>query len=262
MTGTKGDALLAARGLGLARQGRLLVDGVSIDLPACGAVALIGPNGAGKSSLLNLLAGQVEPSAGTVLWQGRALADFGMDERAQRIGYMPQRFDPYWDLTLADLVDMRVHGRAPAAQILERAGLQAFAARRWSTLSGGERARGMLAAVLATDPPALLADEPGAALDVQHRLALVESLAARGRERLVVVVMHDLDLAFECFDRVIVMHQGRIALDGPPAALLHHAALDQVFGVRFERIAIPPQTLLRARRRQAAPISTEGADAH
>ena len=62
-----GATLLAARGLGLARQGRMLVGGVSLDLPACGAVALIGPNGAGKSSLLNLLAGQLEPSAGEVL---------------------------------------------------------------------------------------------------------------------------------------------------------------------------------------------------
>jgi len=257
-----GAALLSARGLTLVRQGRRLVDDVSLDLPACGAVALIGPNGAGKSSLLNLLAGQVAPSAGGVFWQGQPLAACSVHERAQRMGYMPQRFDPYWDLTLADLVDMRVHGRAPTAQILEHAGLQAFAARRWSTLSGGERARGMLAAVLATDPPALLADEPGAALDVQHRLALVESLAARGRDHLVVVVMHDLDLAFECFDRVIVMHQGRIALDGPPAALLHRPGLDEVFGVRFERIAIPPQTLLRARRRPAAANSKEGADAH
>jgi iron complex transport system ATP-binding protein len=105
----------------------------------------------------------------------------------------------------------------------------------------------MLAAVLATDPPALLADEPGAALDVRHRLALVERLAARGRERLVVVAMHDLDLAFECFGRVVVMQGGRIALDGAPAELLHAPALDAVFGVRFERIAVPPQTLLRAR---------------
>ncbi|WP_406625859.1 ABC transporter ATP-binding protein [Acidovorax sp. SDU_ACID1] len=252
------QSMLAARGLTLARQNRTLVDGVSLGLSACGAVALIGPNGAGKSSLLNLLAGQAAPSAGEVLWQGQPLAALGVPERARRIGYMPQRFDPYWDVTLADLVAMRVQGRASAAQVLEGAGLQAFGARRWSTLSGGERARGMLAAVLATDPPALLADEPGAALDVQHRLALVESLAARGRERLVVVVMHDLDLAFECFDRVVVMHEGRIALDGTPGDLLHHAALDDVFGVRFERIAIPPQTLLRARRK----AMEEGAGAH
>jgi iron complex transport system ATP-binding protein len=93
---------------------------------------------------------------------------------------------------------------------------------------------------------------------VQHRLALVESLAARGRERRVVVVMHDLDLAFECFDRVVVMHEGRIALDGTPGDLLHHPALDDVFGVRFDRIAVPPQTLLRARRK----AMEEGAGAH
>lgn len=255
-------ALLCARQLTLARQGRLLVDGVRLDLPACGAVALVGPNGAGKSSLLNLLAGQVPPSTGGVFWQGQDLERLGAPERALRIGYLPQRFEPYWDVTLLDLVDMRVQSRVRAARVLERAGLQALASRRWGTLSGGERARGLLAAVLSSDPPALLADEPGAALDVQHRLALVESLAARGRERLVVVVMHDLDLAFECFERVIVMHEGRIALDGAPGDLMHHPRLDEVFGVRFERIAIPSQTLLRARRTQLAPARSAGADAH
>lgn len=239
--------LLTAQGLELDRPGRRLIDEVSLALPARGAVALVGPNGAGKSTLLNLLAGQLTPSAGEVRWQGRPLAGMAMRERAQCIGYMPQRFDPYWDLTLADLVDMRTQGLVAADRVLADAGLSAFAQRRWSTLSGGERARGMLAAVLATDPPALLADEPGAALDVRHRLALVAQLAARGRERLVVVVMHDLDLAFECFDRVVVMRGGRIVLDGAPADLLHVPALDEVFDVRFERIAVPPQTLLRAR---------------
>ena len=268
--------LLSARALTLSRQNRLLVDEASLDLPACGTVALIGPNGAGKSSLLNLLAGQIPPSRGGVFWQGRALDELNVAERAQRIGYLPQRFDPYWDLTLTDLVDMRVQGRASVTEVLERAGLQGFAARRWSTLSGGERGRGMLAAVLATDPPALLADEPGAALDVRHRLALVDLLASRGRDRLVVAAMHDLDLAFECFDRIIVMDEGRIALDGKPCELLHDPMLDRVFGVTFERIAIPdiaipdiasprtsipPQTLLRARRRSVgttSPITTNG----
>lgn len=240
-------AMLGAAHLCLQRQGRVLLDDVSLDLPQRGAVALVGPNGAGKSTLMQVLAGQLAPDRGAVTLQGQPLHDLNVRARAQRIGYMPQRFEPHWDVTLLDLVQMRVADPAQAAQVLALANLQALAQRRWSTLSGGERARGMLAAVLATDPPVLLADEPGAALDVQHRLALVQALARRGRERLVVVVMHDLDLAFECFDRVVVLHAGRVAMDGAPADLLHAARLDEVFGVRFERIAVAPHTLLRAR---------------
>jgi iron complex transport system ATP-binding protein len=240
-------AMLGAAHLSVARQGRALLDDISLDLPQRGAVALIGPNGAGKSTLMQVLAGQLAPDRGAVSLQGRPLKGLDVRARARHLGYMPQRFEPHWDVTLLDLVQMRLADPAQAAQVLALADLQALAPRRWSTLSGGERARGMLAAVLATDPPVLLADEPGAALDVQHRLALVQALARRGRERLVVVVMHDLDLAFECFDRVVVMHAGRVVMDGAPAQLLHSAQLDAVFGVHFERIAVAPHTLLRAR---------------
>ncbi|MFT3721294.1 ABC transporter ATP-binding protein [Pseudorhodoferax sp.] len=240
---------LAARGLTLRRQGRAVVDRVDLALPARGAVALVGPNGAGKSTLLSLLAGLAVPDAGSVLLDGAALLGLSVAQRARAVGYMPQRFAPYWDLGVAELMGMRL--QADPAGPLRRAGLQDFAGRRWSTLSGGEQARVLLATVLATDPPVLLADEPGAALDVRHRLALVEALAARGRERLVVVAMHDLELAFEHFERIVVLSAGRCVLDGGHE-LLHAAALDAVFGVRFERIAAPPHTLLRARRLEAS----------
>lgn len=237
---------LHARSLTLRHRGRSVLDAVSLHLPACGAVALVGPNGAGKSSLLSLLAGLQAPASGSVLLDGQDIATLPVAERARRVGYMPQRFAPHWDLTLAELMHMRLAGRGDVEAAIAGAGLQDFTRRRWSTLSGGEQARALLATVLATDPPVLLADEPGAALDVRHRLALVQ----RGRERLVLVVMHDLDLALAHFGRVIVLDQGRIALDGAPAELLHAPGLDAVFGVDFERIDAPPQTLLRARLKQ------------
>lgn len=237
---------LQARSLTLRHRGRSVLDAVSLHLPACGAVALVGPNGAGKSSLLSLLAGLQAPASGSVLLDGQDIATLPVAERARRVGYMPQRFAPHWDLTLAELMHMRLAGRGDVEAAIAGAGLQDFTRRRWSTLSGGEQARALLATVLATDPPVLLADEPGAALDVRHRLALVQ----RGRERLVLVVMHDLDLALAHFGRVIVLDQGRIALDGATAELLHAPGLDAVFGVDFERIDAPPQTLLRARLKQ------------
>jgi ABC-type cobalamin/Fe3+-siderophores transport system ATPase subunit len=100
--------------------------------------------------------------------------------------------------------------------------------------------------VLVVDPPVLLADEPGASLDIRHRIDLVQVLAARARERLSVVVMHDLDLAFRFFDRVIVVEGGRIAADGPARELINDPRLDATFNVTFERLPTAQGLLLRA----------------
>ena len=122
------------------------------------------------------------------------------------------------------------------ANILARFELTKLERRRWSTLSGGESARVLLAMVLVADPSILLADEPAAALDIRHRLDVIAALAERGRERLSVVVVHDLDLAFRYFERVVVLVGGKIAADAPAADLIADRRLDEAFGVRFERI--------------------------
>lgn len=237
---------LALHGVSLQRRGRVIVDAIDLALPATGAIALVGPNGAGKSTLLSLLAGLLTPDRGAVSVRGRDLASLTVAERARHLGYLPQRFEPHWDLSVAELIRIRL-AQAPWVNTacLTAAGLAAFATHRWSTLSGGERARVLLAVVLATEPPILLADEPGAALDVRHRLELVRALARRGRDHLVLVVMHDLDLAFQFFERVLVMDAGRLVLDGGPELALS-PQLDRHFRVRFERIGAPPGQSLRA----------------
>src|SRR4029077_8395369 len=92
----------------------------------------------------------------------------------------------------------------------------------------------------------LLADEPAAALDIRHRLDVVAALAHRGRERLSIVVVHDLDLAFRFFERIVVLDRGRIAADGPAAQLIDDPLIDATFGVRFERLRTADGVLLRA----------------
>jgi len=116
--------------------------------------------------------------------------------------------------------------------------------RHWSTLSGGERARVLLAMVLAPDPPVLLADEPGASLDIRHRLALIKALARRGSDHLAVVVMHDLNLAFRFFDRVVVVAGGRVVADAAARAVFEDRRLDAAFGVEFARREINGRFLL------------------
>jgi ABC-type cobalamin/Fe3+-siderophores transport system ATPase subunit len=232
---------LSADRLVLQRSGATLVDDVSFVLSGAGSVAVIGPNGAGKSSLMKMLAGLETPTAGRVLLADRELSAISNAQRARSIGYLPQHFAPHWDLTVNDLLelgasrapDLPVEAIGEAIAAFELSGLRR---RRWSTLSGGEQARALLAMVLVVDPPVLLADEPAASLDIRHRLDVTRSLAHRGRDRLSIVVVHDLDLAFRFFDRIVLLHRGRIVADAPAAELIEGPLLDEIFAVRFDRL--------------------------
>lgn len=244
---------LSADGLAVRRGGATLLDGISLSLGPAGSVAVIGPNGAGKSTLLKVLAGIEAPTAGRVLLGDRDLAALPHAMRAHAIGFVPQHFDPHWDLSVAELVRLGAERGERVPQSAVDAAIAAYelgglGARRWSTLSGGERARVLLATVLVVDPPVLLADEPAASLDIRHRLDVIQALAARGRERLSVVVVHDLDLAFAFFDRVVLLDGGKVVADAAAAELIDDPRLDAAFGVRFERLKVDDGWLLRARR--------------
>lgn len=246
---------LVADHLVLKRGGATLLDDLSLSLGITGSVAIIGPNGAGKSTLLKVLAGIEKPLSGTVRVGDRDLASLSNASRARTIGFLPQYFDPHWDLTVQELVRLGAersdHLTVDAVdKVIATFELGGMDRRRWSTLSGGERARVLLAAVLVVDPPVLLADEPAASLDIHHRLDVIETLTRRGGDRLSVVVVHDLDLAFRFFERVIVMDRGRIVIDSPATSLVEDRRLDTVFKVRFERLKTPDGPLLRAVREQ------------
>ena len=179
----------------------------------------------------------------------RDLASFSSATRAATVGYLPQYFDPHWDLTVAELVRIGAERSDRVAagaidQATERFELTTLGQRRWSTLSGGERV--LLAAVLVVDPPVLLADEPAASLDIRHRLDVIRTLTRRGGDRLSVVVVHDLDLAFTFFERVIVIDRGRIVADGPANSLIDDRRIDAAFAVDFDRLKTPDGWLLRA----------------
>jgi iron complex transport system ATP-binding protein len=242
---------IAANNLVVRRNGATLLDGLSLSLGPTGSVAVIGPNGAGKSTLLKVLAGIDRPSAGAIHVGDRELASLTSSARAKEIGYLPQYFDPHWDLTVAELVRLGAErsDRLAAGAIeatTEKFELTHLGRRRWSTLSGGERARVLLATVLVVDPPLLLADEPAASLDIRHRLDVIRALTRRGGDRLSVVVVHDLDLAFSFFDRVIVIDRGKVVADGPARSLIGDPRIDAAFSVRFDRLQTPDGWLLRA----------------
>ncbi|MBX9847574.1 MAG: ABC transporter ATP-binding protein [Xanthobacteraceae bacterium] len=233
---------LAATEVGLTRDGATLLSGLSISFEAGETVAIVGPNGAGKSLFLKLLAGIERPTSGGILLGGRTMSAYSARERARYVGYVPQHFQPHWDLTVADLLQLGAErtgtlspGMAKAA--LEDAGLTSLQNRRWSALSGGERARTLLAAVLIARPPIVLADEPAASLDVRHRIETCKTLTAQRNDRLTIVVLHDLDLAFKFFDRVVLVEGGRVVADAPAGVAAYDEAFDRAFGIAFQRLA-------------------------
>lgn len=211
-----------------------LVDGVRVAVAPGEVVGLIGPNGAGKSTVLKVAAGVLAPSAGRVVHA---------DPNAP-IGYLPQDGPVHWQLAVDRVVAL---GRLPHLSAFARPGpedrtavaaalaatdTQTLADRRIDTLSGGERARVLLARVLAGEPPVMLVDEPVAGLDPRHQLETMELLRAQAaRRRAVLVVLHDLLHAARFCDRLVLLDRGRVVVDGPPPAVLTPARIAEVYGV-------------------------------
>jgi iron complex transport system ATP-binding protein len=234
---------LVADALSLRLGAKAVLDGVSIALNAGEVTALVGPNGAGKSTLLNCLAGLRAASAGAALLDGRVIATLGERERARLIGYLPQTPEIAWRLDVQTFVRLGrtahrgVFGESPADTAavelaLEDAQMTAFASRDVTTLSGGERARALIARALAGEPAWLLADEPLTGLDLGHQLhaaGLLRTIAGSGVG--VVVSLHDLAFAARVADRIVVLAEGRILADGPAAGALTPEVLARAYGV-------------------------------
>ena len=211
--------------------------GISTRILKGQVTAICGPNGAGKSTLLRLLAGALVPSSGEALLDGDRMHDMHPRTRAREVGYLPQEPQIAWDLSVRNLVSLGrlAHGdarREPIDAALAAMGLADFADRPVSTLSGGERARVLLARVLAGEPRFILADEPFASLDLAFQASLARHLRTQADEgRGVVAVAHDLGLAHNIADRVLLLKDGKLHADGPPAEALSSENLRAVFGV-------------------------------
>lgn len=240
--------MLETRQLSIWRGDRPTLNGVSLTLRKGEVTAICGPNGAGKSTLLSALAGLEDVNGGTVRLDGTELSRLTPQERAQQIGYLPQSGEVAWNVDVATLTQF---GRLPwrtspdedakaVAEALATLDLTRMATRAVNSLSGGERARALLARVLAGRPQWILADEPLAALDLSHQLALLNTFAQlTGREADsaalnragVVLVLHDLALAMNHADRVIVLDKGYVVADAPPLYALSEEIIAQVWGV-------------------------------
>jgi iron complex transport system ATP-binding protein len=236
---------LVARQLSVRVGGQALLSDASFSLQAGELVALLGPNGAGKTSLVRAALGQLATTSGNVTLGGDDIGRLSPMEHARRVSYLPQMRSLAWPISVRDVVALGRYshgaslGRLGAgdAQAVDRAlaacNLEDFAGRSCDTLSGGELARVHCARAFSAEAPLLVADEPMAALDPRHQFCIMDLVAdfvRRGGGALVVV--HDIGLAARYATRLMWMRDGRIVVDGTPAATLTASCIQQVYGVR------------------------------
>jgi iron complex transport system ATP-binding protein len=227
---------------------RVAVAGVSLRAAPGELTAVIGPNGAGKSTLMRALNGARAVAGGEILLDGKPLRSFARRAVGRRIAVVAQEAELRFPVTVTEFV---LGGRyawasvsawgweterdvAVAREVLRETELEEFGSRLMSELSGGERQRAVLARSLATEAGILLLDEPTANLDLAHQATLLQLVRARCdlKGAAAVVVTHDINLAAEFADRVVLLDGGRVVAAGAPREVLTPGLLGQVFGIR------------------------------
>ncbi len=218
----------------------------SVDLPAMRAgevTALVGPNGAGKSTVLRAL-GRLVAAAGTARFGDRDLLQVPAREHADMVAYMPQVLPQGVRLSVFEAVLSAAHASSgkwtvgtdearEVVALLDRVGLTADPHRLLDELSGGERQLASFAQSLVRNPPILLLDEPTSALDLAHQVTVMSLIRELAREgHLVMVVLHDLNLAVRWADRVVALREGKVVASGPPSTALTPDVLAATYGVR------------------------------
>lgn len=249
------EPLFALEQVSFSISGRMLLEPLSMTLPAKRIVGLIGHNGSGKSTLVKILARQQPATGGVVRFEGKPLSEWGDRPFARKLAYLPQHTPPASGMLVKELVAL---GRYPWHGALGRFGkvdrekvdeamsltdVTGMADRLVDTLSGGERQRVWLAMLVAQDAECLLLDEPISALDVAHQvevLKLVQKLS-HSKGLGVMVVLHDVNMAARFCDELIVLHTGKLITHGSPYEIMTPEELERIYGLPMD-VMVHPST--------------------
>lgn len=236
----------------------VVIDDVTLHLPAHGTVSLVGPNGSGKTTLLRALYGALQPNEGHIHVDGVPLISLHRKDIAKTMAVVIQEHDYDLPMTVADLVllgrlphQKMFAGNSQADQLLvkealTRVGAIHLADRQFGALSGGERQRILIARALVQNATHILLDEPTNHLDIRYQhevLHLVRELSSSS-----IIVLHDLNLAAAYSDHIILLDQGRVVTQGTPSEVLTPEHLEPVYGVRVERFDLGDEVHLRFKR--------------
>jgi iron complex transport system ATP-binding protein len=221
-----------------------ILKGISLQVRTGELTGIIGPNGSGKSTLLRTMAGVLKPSSGSVCLEGREVSGIRGRELARRLAVVPQEIPIAFEYSVLEIVLM---GRTPhlgrfeiekasdlqiAVRALERAGLAHLADRKVGTLSGGERQRVMIARALAQQADILFLDEPTAHLDLNYQVEILHLVRREVLEhsKTAVVVLHDLNMAAEFCDRLVMLRNGEVFDAGEPADVITASNVQKAYG--------------------------------
>jgi iron complex transport system ATP-binding protein len=252
---TTGTARLRADKTTLAYDGRVVCEGLDVEIADGSFTVVIGPNACGKSTLLRGLARMLKPTSGSVYLDGQVISSYGSKEVARRLGLLPQSSIAPDGITVADLV---ARGRYPHQKLLRQwsrtdeavvaesmaaTGVTELSDRFVDELSGGQRQRVWLAMALAQQTSLLLLDEPTTFLDVAHQIEVLDLCADlhEHQGRTLVAVLHDLNHAARYATDLIVMRDGAVVAKGAPADVMTAELVERVFGLRC-RVIDDPET--------------------
>ncbi len=255
--------LVSAEAVAFGYGGAFRLEGVSFELGAGEILGVIGPNASGKTTLIRLLSKVLEPEAGEIRLAGTPLGRVGRRRLARQVAVVPQELAVAFPLTVEELCLMgrypHAEGRffegaedlARAREAMALAGVLELREQPLDALSGGERQRAALARALAQEPRLLLLDEPTSHLDLRHQREIVGLLRRLNRDRgvAIVLVSHDLNLAGEVADRLMLLSCGRVARLGAPAEVLDEAILEVAYGcpVRVEKSPVSGRPVVTVR---------------
>jgi iron complex transport system ATP-binding protein len=247
------EPILAAIGVTIAYGERTIVRGADLAVSGGERVALVGPNGAGKSTLLRAMTGVLTPRDGTVRLCGAPLDDVHRKVVARTIAVVPELAELPFAMPVDEVValgrlpheppftGLRPTDVAAVDGAIERVGIGHLRRRDIRELSMGERQLVFIAVAVAQAAPILVLDEPTAHLDIRHQVEVMELLVELNRRdgTTIIAVLHDLALAAHFFPRIVVLDDGRVVADGPPAQTLDAARIRAVFGVDPALVRLP-----------------------
>jgi ABC-type cobalamin/Fe3+-siderophores transport system ATPase subunit len=238
--------MLKIKELSFAYSDKSLFEDISFEIEAAENVAIIGPNGSGKSTLIKLIAGLLKPQSGIIKIDDKQIDDYKRVNLAKNMAYVPQNVDISFNFSVFDVVKM---GRYPYSenlmvrdpdgdkivqQAIETMGIAHLTERKFSEISGGEKQRAVIASALSQKAQLLLLDEPTSALDYKHQQEIYTLLKHLSRDegKTVLIVTHDINLAAQFCDKLILLNEGRIVRMGSAEEVLKFPVIEEIYGVK------------------------------